>query len=409
MQKAPRAFSLLLGFPKQLCSGVFFTENAHKGCGVGLHPQGKCSISATIRAFCTVVLIAAGVATAQAPAMRASGTVKASSAQSLTVTGSDGKDVTVAISDASKLVQVAPGSTNLSAATPIALADIAIGDKVLVSGTAGDASGSLNAARVVVMKSAAIAETHAAEEAAWQHGGGGLVQSVDPAGGTIVVTSGTRTLTVHVAPATKFHRYSGDSVKFEDAVASQLADIRAGDQLRVRGTRSEDGSSIQADAIVTGSFHNFSGLLSSVDGTAGTVTLKDLATKKTVTVKVSANSDLRRIPAPVAARFAASRAPGAAAPAAGAAASGASPGGAGRAGADLSQMLSRLPTETLGGLKVGDAVMIVATQPPADSAQPTAVTLLAGVEPILQASPKGEMVLSPWGVGGGAPEGGGVQ
>ena len=58
-------------------------------------------------------------------------------------------------------------------------------------------------------------------------------------------------------------------------------------------------------------------------------------------------------------------------------------------------MLSRLPTETLGGLKVGDAVMIVATQPAADSATATAVTLLAGVEPILQASPKGEMTLTP--------------
>ena len=69
-------------------------------------------------------------------------------------------------------------------------------------------------------------------------------------------------------------------------------------------------------------------------------------------------------------------------------------------------MLSRLPTETLGGLKVGDAVMIVATQPRADTAQPAAVTLLAGVEPILQASPKGDMVLSPWSVGGGAPDGG---
>ena len=33
------------------------------------------------------------------------------------------------------------------------------------------------------------------------------------------------------------------------------------------------------------------------------------------------------------------------------------------AGSDLSQMLSRLPTETLAGLKVGDAVMIVATSP----------------------------------------------
>src|SRR6202021_168031 len=102
--------------------------------------------------------------------------------------------------------------------------------------------------------------------------------------------------------------------KFEDPAESQFSDIRTGDQLRVRGTRAEDGSAIQADAIVTGSFHNFSGLLTSVDGTAGTVTLKDLATKKTVTVKVSASSDLRRIPLPMATRFAAFRAPGAASP-----------------------------------------------------------------------------------------------
>jgi hypothetical protein len=70
-------------------------------------------------------------------------------------------------------------------------------------------------------------------------------------------------------------------------------------------------------------------------------------------------------------------------------------------------MLARLPTETLAGLKTGDAVMIVATSP-ADSTKATAVTLLAGVEAILTASPTGEMTLSPWSVGGEAPsEGGG--
>jgi hypothetical protein len=78
---------------------------------------------------------------------------------------------------------------------------------------------------------------------------------------------------------------------------------------------------------------------------------------------------------------------------------------------DLSQMLSRLPTETLGGLKAGDAVMIVATSPAADSPSSTAVTLLAGVEAILTASPSGQtMTLSPWSVGGGGEpsEGGGA-
>ena len=83
-------------------------------------------------------------------------------------------------------------------------------------------------------------------------------------------------------------------------------------------------------------------------------------------------------------------------------------GGTGRAGADLSSMLARLPTETLGGLKTGDAVMIVATSPAGDAGKSTAVTLLAGVDALLTASPAGEMTLSPWSVGGEAPsEGGG--
>jgi hypothetical protein len=74
---------------------------------------------------------------------------------------------------------------------------------------------------------------------------------------------------------------------------------------------------------------------------------------------------------------------------------------------DLSQMLSRLPTETMAGLKPGDAVMIVATSASAQSAQSSAVTLLVGVEPILTAAPGGEgMTLTPWSVGSGEPSAG---
>ena len=86
-------------------------------------------------------------------------------------------------------------------------------------------------------------------------------------------------------------------------------------------------------------------------------------------------------------------------------------GGGGRtAGGDLSQLVSRLPNKTIADLKVGDAVMIVASQPDANSATVTAVTLLSGVEPILAATPGApSMTLSPWNIGGEAPEGGGGQ
>lgn len=362
------------------------------------------AIKKTLQILLTAALASAAVA--QAP--RVSGTVKAATADSITVAPATGDAVSVAVGAETKLMQVAPGSTNLASATPIAAADIAVGDRVIVTGTAGDTAAALHAARVIVMKSGAIAQSHAAEEAAWRQGGGGLVKSVDAGAGTIVLMSGAKTVTVHVSGKTNFKRYSGDSVKFEDAVASSLAEVKPGDQLRVRGTKSADGSSVDADAIVTGAFANYSGLLTAVDGTAGTVTLKDLASKKVVVVKVTAGSDVHRVPAMMAQRLAAVAKGGAAAgaPAAGGPPAGGAEGrgGARGAGADLSSMLARLPTETLGGLKTGDAVMIVATQPASGDA--TAVTLLAGVEPILEASPKGETVLSPWSVGGAAPEGG---
>jgi hypothetical protein len=61
-----------------------------------------------------------------------------------------------------------------------------------------------------------------------------------------------------------------------------------------------------------------------------------------------------------------------------------------------------MPTLTLAELQKGVAVMIVATEGNATS-QPTAVTLLTGVEPILTAAPEGSraaMLLSPWNLGG---------
>jgi hypothetical protein len=368
---------------------------------------------------------------AQAPAaagQRAAGTVKSTSATGLTLTTTAGQDVSVMIPDAAKVLVVAPGSKDLKSATPGTLSDVAVGDKVLVMGDASGAgiSGSgITATRVILMKAGAIAATHQAEEAAWSKGGGGIVKSVDPATGTIVVASGLKTVTVMVTPKTIVRRYAGGSVRFADAKMSTIAEIQKGDQLRVRGTKSADGSTITADELVTGMFRNYSGLISAIDATAGTVTLKDLTTKKPVTVAVGPNSDVRRIPAMLAERVAA-RMKGTGA--AGAGAKGAAPAGAAgpaedgaqrerSAGSDLSQMLSRLPTETVAGLKVGDAVMIVATSPGSDTETPMAVTLLAGVDAILRASPSGQtMTLSPWalgggegGEGGGAPEGGGQR
>ncbi|RXH57202.1 copper-binding protein [Granulicella sibirica] len=375
---------------------------------------------------------------AAAPAATASsqrGTVKAVTGSSLTLSTDAGKDVAVTLSDKVRVLQVAPGSKDLKDATTIQVTDVAVGDKVLVTGKAGDTPDTMTVSRVIVMKSTDIAEKHAAEQADWQkRGSGGLVSAVDAGTGTITVSNGAKKTQVMTSGTTVFRRYAGDSVKFEDAQLGTMAQVQPGDQVRVRGAKSEDGTSIQAEEVVSGSFRNIAGTVASIDGAAGTVTIKDLATKRTVVVKVTANSEVKKLPPEAAARFAArakaagaggDAKPGGAAPASASAGAPSGAGGEGgrrpggedgpgssgggrSAGMDLSQMLARLPDGKLADLKAGDAVMIVASQTQPGAGSVTAVTMLSGVEPILAATPSGSpaMTLSPWSMGG-APEGGG--
>jgi hypothetical protein len=365
----------------------------------------------------------AGLAMAQAPAAAASagrqiGTVKTISGAVLTLTTDAGQQVVVNVADGARILQLAPGSTDLKTAQTITLADIATGDRILVTGKTGDYAGSFAASRVILMKSSDIAQKHVMEQADWQkRGTGGIVSAVDAGAGVLTVSVGAKKIQVHISGNTQFRRYAGDSVKFEDATPGTLAQIQTGDQLRVRGAKSDDGSSVQAEEIVSGSFKNLAGVIATLDASNGILTLKDLATKKMMTVKITANSSVRALPPRAAAMFAA-RARGGAAPEgsqtaaanSAAASHGASEGGgAGRsAGGDLSQMANRLPTGSLTDLKVGDAVMIVASQSDSSSTTVTVVTLLSGVEPILAATPSGTptMTLSPWSIGAGAPEGG---
>lgn len=361
------------------------------------------------------------VAQAQAAAAPKIGTVTAISGSTITLTTDSKQQVTITVADGARILQLEPGSKSLKSAQIITLSDISKGDRILVSGQPGSDGTSVTASRVILMKAQDIAQHHAKEQADWQsRGSGGLVSAVDEATGTITISVGAKKVAVQTSSATQFRRYAGGSVKFEDAQPSTLAQIHPGDQVRVLGTKSEDGASIQAEIVVSGSFLHLAGTIATIDAANGTFTIKDLATKKMMTVKVTADSDVRKLPPQAAAMFAARAKSGEGAghvggeharPAAEAGASSPQGGEQQRrsAGMDLSQMLSRLPTETLGDLKVGDAVMVVASQQDPGSSEASAVTLLSGVEPILSATPKGTaaMTLSPWQVGGGEPDAGG--
>lgn len=371
-------------------------------------------------------------ATQDPAAARAVGTVKSVTGNSIVLTLDAGGETAVLIQDTTKIVRVAPGQKDLKQATPIAAGDLQAGDRILVRGKTAEDGKSLAAASVIAMAKTDVAAKQAKDREEWQrHGLGGIVSAIDPAASTVtlsVTAAGQkRTVVVSITKSAVLRRYASDSVKFDDAKPAALDKVQVGDQLRARGTRSAEGTELAADEVVSGTFRNISGTISSLDASAGTVVVQDLATKKSVTVKISADSQLRKLPAPVAQRIAARLKGEAASPANGANASGAptapagvdaadrrpagssgpSGGGGGQGGAqgsDLQQMLTRLPAATLADLQKGDAVLLVTTEGTAGGAA-TAISLLAGVEPILEASPKSQAsILSPWSLGA-APAG----
>jgi hypothetical protein len=414
-----------------------------------------------LRVFClvacgfAVAMVAADSAwaarSAQAAAAnsKAVGTVKSISGNNIVLSVEGGGDTNVVVSDGARLLRIEPGETDLKKAMPLQLADLQAGDRILVRGSAGPDGKSLLAASVIAMKKADLAEKHTHEQQEWQrHGIGGLVSAVDPTAGTVTVSTSAlganRSVVVHASKSTVLRRYAPGSVKFDDATAAPIDQIKAGDQLRARGQRSADGGELAADEIVSGSFRNISGTIGSIDAAAGTITVSDLATKKPVIVKINDSSQLRKLPAPMAQRIAA-RLKGNSRDVAAGGPSGGAPGGGGAArntgapatgssaleqrsgdtsgtraagggvggqggpggqGGDLQQAISRMPASKLTDLQKGDAVMIVATAGDGAGAPGSvvAITLLAGVEPILQASPTGESILTPWSMSG-APAG----
>lgn len=157
-----------------------------------------------------------------------------------------------------------------------------------------------------------------------------------------------------------------------------------GDQLRARGDRSEDGKQVAAEEIVSGTFRNIAGTVTSVDAANSTINVMDLITKKPVAVKVTTDTQLRKL-TPQMAQGLAMLLRGRPEGTPPAPASSGPPGGRPGGPPDLQRMLGRVPAVTLADLQKGDALMIVSTGS-AGSSPVSAITLLAGVEPVLTAS-----------------------
>lgn len=227
-----------------------------------------------------LLVVGASVALAQAAA-RLVGTITAINGNTLTVKTDAGEEKQVTVPAETAIKRLEPGQS-LSQAATIALSDLAVNDRVLMK--LDTSATPPQATMIVAMKHSDVAQRQEKEREAWQQGIAGLVKKVDPAANTILVATGAgptaRNVTVHLTQSTQLLRYSPQSVNFADARPGPLDAIKPGDQLRARGALNADKTEIAADAIVSGTFRNVSGLITQVDPTNGAITVKDLATKK---------------------------------------------------------------------------------------------------------------------------------
>jgi len=391
-----------------------------------------------------IAWVASPLANAQAaPASRFVGSITAINGTTLTVKTDAGELRQVEVPSEASLKRIAPGQKDLSTASTVEFGSLAVGDRVLVKIDPSATGTTPQAAQIIAIKQEDVAQKQQRDREDWQRRGvGGLVKSVDASTGVILLTTGvgetSKTIAIKATRSTILKRYSPQSVRFDDAQPAPIDAIHQGDQLRARGDKNANGTEIIADEVVSGSFRNIAGTISSIDTSASTLVVKDLATKKMVTIKITSDAQMKRLPERMAQNLAARLKAGVGAPSGGAASqnpAGGAPGGqqhswgggsggpgsgpgtgAGNASSqggapgggsgDPQQMLSRAPTIALTDLQKGEAVMLVATEGATDV---TAVTLLAGVEPLLQAPAASQNLLSNWSMGGGGSEGGGSQ
>jgi len=341
----------------------------------------------------------APLAVAQAPS-RFVGAITTLGGDTLTVKTNEGQMYTVEVPATASLKRIAPGQRDLSAAQTIQFSDLAVGDRALVKLDPDAPAGAVQALQIVLVKQTDVARKQQMEREDWQRRGvGGLVKSVDAASGTILLTAGAgaaaKTIAVHTSGATMLKRYAPASVRFDAALPAPIGAIHVGDQLRARGAKNADGTEIDAEEVVSGSFRNISGTIASLDASTSTLVVKDLATKKPVTIHITAEAQMRRLPDRLA-QILAARLKGSASNL-----QGSGSGGAwnSQGTADPQQMISRAPAIPFADLKRGEAVILVATE---GTTEVTAITLLAGVEPLLESSAASQDLLSNWSMNTGA-------
>ncbi len=309
----------------------------------------------------------------------------------------------VGLTDKTEYKRVSPENPSLKTAVTANLNEIVVGDKLIVTGVISADNKTVPARAVYLMSKSDIAQKQNKEREEWRTRGiTGRVAAVNPQMKEITVSqrgiAGERQMILSLKEKADFRRYAEGSVDYGEAKTSSFDEIKVGDSIRALGDKSEDGSAIKAERVVSGSFQTVAGAITAIDAGKGEITIENVQTKKPVTIVVGKTSVLKQFPVETAQRMTQFQT-GGVAPGQGAVRppqtnqTGGAPGqnpnrmGAGggmRGGGNIDDMLERFPNISITDLKVGDMIAVSSTKN-ASAERISAIKLLSGVEPFVKA------------------------
>ncbi|HEY0657590.1 MAG TPA: hypothetical protein VGD05_03905, partial [Pyrinomonadaceae bacterium] len=217
--------------------------------------------------------------------------------------------IDVMLSNKTEFKRVPADNPVLKAAVASTFQDIAVGDKLVVSGIFAADKKTLPAKSVYLMTKSDIVQKQTKEGEQWRtRGVAGKVVSVNPQTNqiTIEVRGLANSSNIVLTPKenAKFRRYAPDSVRYSEAKTSSVSEIKVGDMLRALGDKSADGAAFTAEEVLTGAFQTVAGTVKTIDAAKGEVVISDFQTKKDITIAVGQSTTLKRFPEEMAQRMA---------------------------------------------------------------------------------------------------------
>lgn len=311
-------------------------------------------------------------------------------------------EITAQLNEKTEYVRVQPGATSLKDATPITLADVGLGDKVLAMGVVSADKKNIPAKRIVLMTKADISKKQASEREQWRRRGiAGVITSLNIS--KYEITIAVRTLTSETTwtlvetEKAKFLRYPPNSVKFSDTKPGNFYDLKVGDQLRSLGAKSADGKTFTPEEIVTGSFKTVAGTITAIDVAKGEIIIKTLDKEKPLTIVVGKDTTIRRLPQMMGfgggqmgqgnqgqgGQVIRPQPQGQGTPPQGAQGGQQGGGRMGGGNLDMDEMIERIPPIPITELKVGDMIG-ASSSAGSDPTRVTAIKMIAGIEGIVR-------------------------